>query len=149
MIRNEPDPRTGQRRWSFVGRSYNFDSAGGLIYDVDVTRPAGERIVIRSLADGSPFNPEAWYNVAMTSYRASGGGGIMREGAGIDTDSIDERIVARYPEVRELLYDYLKIHGSIDPAETGDRSVIGEWHFIPAGLSERLMSRDMNLLFGH
>ena len=146
-IVNEPDPRTGQKRWSFVGRSYNFDSAGGLVYDVDVTKPAGSRITVKSLADGSPFSEDAEYNVAMTSYRASGGGGILREGAGIDTDSIDSRIVARYPEIRELVYDYLQEQGSIDPDVIGSPELIGEWHFIPAAIADRLMDKDMNLMF--
>ena len=146
-IVNEPDPRTGQKRWSFVGRSYNFDSAGGLVYDVDVTKPAGSRITVKSLADGSPFSEDAEYNVAMTSYRASGGGGILREGAGIDTDSIDSRIVARYPEIRELVYDYLQEHGSIDPAVIGSPELIGEWHFIPEAIADRLMDKDMRLMF--
>lgn len=146
-IVNEPDPRTGQKRWSFVGRSYNFDSAGGLVYDVDVTKPAGSRITVKSLADGAPFSEDAEYNVAMTSYRASGGGGILREGAGIDTDSIDSRIVARYPEIRELVYDYLQEHGSIDPDVIGSPELIGEWHFIPATIADRLMDKDMKLMF--
>ena len=146
-IVNEPDPRTGQKRWSFVGRSYNFDSAGGLVYDVDVTKPAGSRITVKSLADGAPFSEDAEYNVAMTSYRASGGGGILREGAGIDTDSIDSRIVARYPEIRELVYDYLQEHGSIDPAVIGSPELIGEWHFIPETIADRLMDKDMRLMF--
>lgn len=146
-IVNEPDPRTGQKRWSFVGRSYNFDSAGGLVYDVDVTKPAGSRITVKSLADGAPFSEDAEYNVAMTSYRASGGGGILREGAGIDTDSIDSRIVARYPEIRELVYDYLQEHGSIDPAVIGSPELIGEWHFIPEAIADRLMDKDMRLMF--
>ena len=146
-IVNEPDPRTGQKRWSFVGRSYNFDSAGGLVYDVDVTKPAGSRITVKSLADGSPFSEDAEYNVAMTSYRASGGGGILREGAGIDTDSIDSRIVARYPEIRELVYGYLQEHGSIDPDVIGNPELIGEWHFIPETIADRLMDKDMRLMF--
>lgn len=146
-IVNEADSRTGQKRWSFVGRSYNFDSAGGVNYTVDVTRPVGERVKVTSLADGSPFNPDAEYNVAMTSYRASGGGGLMREGAGIDTDKIDDRVVEYYPEIRNLIYDYLTKNGSIDPAVIGDRSVVGYWEFIPADLAAKAMDRDMELLF--
>ena len=146
-IVNEPDPRTGQKRWSFVGRSYNFDSAAGLNYVVDVNRPAGERVIIESLADGTPFSFEAEYNVAMTSYRASGGGGLMREGAGIDTDRIGERVVEYYPEIRELIYDYLVEHKEIDPARTGDPSLIGQWKFVPEAMAEKAMDRDMDLLF--
>ncbi len=146
-IVNEPDPRTGQKRWSFVHRSYNFDSAGGLIYDVDITKPAGSRVIIRSLADGTAFDEAAEYNVAMTSYRASGGGGIMREGAGIDTERIEDRVVEYYPEIREILYDYLVRNGEINPETVGDRAVIGEWKFIPEGRAEKLLDRDMKLLF--
>ena len=146
-ISDDPDPRTGQKHWSFVNRSYNFDSAGGLIYDVDVTRPFGSRILIKSLADGSIFDETRKYNVAMTSYRASGGGGIMREGAGVDTDKIDERVVEYYPEIREILYDYLLKNGKIDPEVIGDRTVVGEWRFIPESIAQKAMERDMTLLF--
>ena len=46
-IVDSPDPRTGASSWSFVGRSYNFDSAAGLVYTVDVTKPYGQRVEIR------------------------------------------------------------------------------------------------------
>lgn len=146
-IVNDPDPRTGQQQWSFINRSYNFDSAGGLVYKVDVTRPKGERVLIESLADGKPFEESAEYNVAMTSYRASGGGGIMRKGAGIDTDRISDRVVEYYPEIRDILYDYLLKNGEIDPEKIGDREVIGEWKFVPESLASKAMDRDMLLLF--
>ena len=147
-IINEPDARTGQKRWSFINRSYNFDSAAGLVYDVDVTKPMGARVIIKSLADGTAFDQETEYNVAMTSYRASGGGGLMRE-TGIDTDRIDERVVEYYPEIRDILYDYLVEHGDIDPAKIGDRTVIGEWRFVPEKLADKAMDNDMLLLFPH
>ena len=146
-ITDRPDPRTGQKKWSFVNRSYNFDSAGGLIYTVDVTQPCGQRVNVESLADGSTFDEAAKYNVAMTSYRASGGGSIMREGAGIDTDNIAERTVAYYPEIREILYEYLKANKEIAPEKIGHAAVIGHWKFVPETMAEKAMERDMGLLF--
>jgi 2',3'-cyclic-nucleotide 2'-phosphodiesterase/3'-nucleotidase len=146
-IKDSPDPRTGRKHWSFVNRSYNFDSAGGLIYEVDVTKPKGERVNIKSLADGTPFDLSASYNVAMTSYRASGGGNIMREGAGVDTDRIADRVVAYHPEIRDILYDYLVAHKEIDPATIGDRTVIGEWSFVPEDLAAKALEQDMKLVF--
>ena len=146
-ITDRPDPRTGQKKWSFVNRSYNFDSAGGLVYTVDVTQPCGQRVNVESLADGSTFDEAAKYNVAMTSYRASGGGSIMREGAGIDTDYIAERTVAYYPEIREILYEYLKANKEIAPEKIGDPAVIGSWKFVPEPMAEKAMERDMCLLF--
>ena len=140
------DPRTGQSRWSFGAPTYNFDSAAGLIYDVDVTKPFGERIMIRSLADGSAFDESAEYKVAMTSYRASGGGELMKK-AGIDTDRIDERVTGYHPEIRNILYDYLVEHGEIDSATISDASVIGQWRFIPEKKAQAALARDMSLLF--
>ena len=146
-IVDTPDPRTGAARWSFEGRSYNFDSAAGLVYTVDVTRPKGSRVQVKSLADGSAFDPEAWYNVAMTSYRASGGGNHLFAGAGLSKEESEERIVARHPEIRELIYQYFKQHGTVDAALVGDRSVIGEWHFVPEKTAGPMIERDMELIF--
>ena len=145
-IEARDDARTQQQRWSFVNRSYNFDSAAGINYTVDVTKPFGQRINITSMADGSAFDPQREYNVAMTSYRASGGGNLMKE-TGIDTDRIDDRVVARYPEIRNILYDYLMENGSIDPEVIGNPAVIGQWKFVPEQLAEAAMERDMQLLF--
>ena len=146
-IHNVPDTRTGLERWSFVNASFNFDSMAGINYTVDVTKPYGERINIESLAHGDAFDPAATYNVAMTSYRASGGGGTM-DRIGIDTDRIDERVVRKYPEIRNMIYDYLKANGSIDPEVIGDPSVIGHWEFVPANIAAPSIARDMRLLFG-
>ena len=55
--------------------SYNFDSAMGIRYTVDVTKQQGQRVTITSMSDGSLFNPDSTYSVAVNSYRASGGGG--------------------------------------------------------------------------
>ena len=141
------DPRTGSRNWSFVNRSYNFDSAGGLYYEVDVTKQMGSRIRISYLADGTPFDENAQYNVAVTSYRANGGGGILRDGAGINTDRIDVRVVEYYPEIRDILYDYLLENKVIDPAVTANPDVIGAWRFVPESLAVPALERDMDLLF--
>ena len=139
--------RSRQKGWSFVDLSYNFDSVAGINYTVDVTQPRGKRIVVSSMADGSAFDPARSFNVAVTSYRASGGGNLLDE-IGIDTDKIDERVVARYPEIRNILYDYLKEHGSIDPEVIGDPRVIGSWKFVPEKLAAPALKDDLALLFG-
>lgn len=146
-MRAGEDQRSGQTAWHFIGRSYNFDSAAGLDYTVDVTKPDGERINISSLADGSAFYPDSTYNVAMTSYRASGGGGLIINGAGISPDDIESRIVARYPEMRVLLYEYLQKNGKIASESISDPSVIGHWEFIPEKV-QKTLTEDMNLMFG-
>lgn len=139
--------RSQQKGWSFDGLPYNFDSMAGLNYTVDITKPRGERIAISSLADGSAFAADASYNVAVTSYRASGGGGLLDE-IGIDTDLIDERVVARYPEIRNLIYERLQKDPSIDQEEISDPALLGTWKFVPEPLASKRIEDDMKLLFG-
>lgn len=147
FIKDMPDARTGASKWSFVNRSYNFDSAAGISYTVDVTKPCGGRVDIISLADGTPFNLDSKYTVAMTSYRANGGGAILTEGAGIQHSALQERIIARYPEVRDLLYKFISSHVSIGPSQFSNRAVLGSWHFVPEEVVEPLMKKDMDLVF--
>ena len=147
-IRNASDPRTGQKSWSFIARSYNFDSAAGINYEVDVTKSAGNRVNIISMADGSAFEPDQTYTVAMTSYRANGGGGLLKNGAGLDAEAVKERIVARYPEIRELLYEFILEHKEINAELISNPQVIGGWKFVPEALASKAMSEDIRLLFG-
>ena len=141
------DPRNNQEGWSFVGRPYNFDSAAGINYTVDVTKPTGERISISSLADGSAFDPDAEYIAAMTSYRASGAGGILTEGAGIPEAELEKRIIHRYPEIRELLYGFINEYGLIDGTAIYDTKRNGEWKFIPDDIASQGIAKDLGLLF--
>lgn len=145
-IQQLDDPRTGQKGWSFINRSYNFDSASGINYTVCVTMPAGRRVEIHSMADGSAFDPAKTYRVAMTSYRANGGGALL-EKAGIP-DS-EPRVVAREKEIRDLVYDYFKEHGTVTPELVGRPEVIGRWYFTPNPLAETVLHQDMRLLFPH
>ena len=153
-IQDREDPRSGAKRWSFVNRSYNFDSLGGAFYTVDLSKPYGDRVEISRLADGRDFDPEDDYKVAMTSYRANGGGELMQLGAGIDASELEGRVSERYPEVRELLFDFFRHHlgadGEIAPVtseELSDPALIGAWSFIPEDLAAPALREDYRLLF--
>jgi len=140
------DPRNNQASWSFEKRSYNFDSAAGLKYTVDVTKPEGERVNIISMADGTPFDENAEYTVAMTSYRANGGGDTLNKGAGIAKEDVESHIIQRYPEIREFIYQFIEENKDITHDLISNESVIGEWHFIPES-SKAGIEKDMALLF--
>lgn len=146
-IENAPDPRTGASRWSFVNRSYNFDSAAGINYTVDVTAAAGSRVNITSMADGSAFDPDAKYSVAMTSYRANGGGELLTKGAGIPRGELGSRVLGRYDEIREFVYRFISSHKLVDHALVDDRSVLGSWSFVPESVAEPLLKADLDLVF--
>ncbi|MCQ2140800.1 MAG: 5'-nucleotidase C-terminal domain-containing protein [Bacteroidales bacterium] len=143
-IRQVGDPRNSQEGWSFVHRSYNFDSAAGVNYTVDVTKPFGERITLSTMASGEPFDITETYEVAMTSYRANGGGELL-EKAGIPDSS--DRIVLKAKEIRDLVYDFFLTHGTVTHELVGDPSIIGKWEFIPSDMAKKAINADMLLLF--
>ena len=80
-------------RGSFKNFSFNFDSAVGIVYTVDVTKPDGEKVAILSMADGTPFDMDKMYKVAVNSYRGNGGGELLTKGSGISQDELKERII--------------------------------------------------------
>lgn len=126
----------------FVYPSYNFDSAAGIIYTVDVTKPKGEKITIISLADGTPFDPNRMYRVALNSYRGNGGGEILTKGAGIPQDQLASRIVsATDKDLRYYLMEYIKQKGTLTP------QALNQWKFIPEEWAKKAAEREYKLLF--
>ena len=123
--------------------SYNFDSAAGIIYTVDVTKPRGEKITIVLMADGSRFDPDAIYKVAINSYRGNGGGNLLTQGAGIAPEELSSRILdSTDKDLRYYLMEYIINHPEIK-ATTNDN-----WRFIPKDIVEPAAKRDRELLFG-
>lgn len=123
--------------------SYNFDSAAGLRYTVDVRQPAGRKINIEGLADGRPFDPQATYRVAVNSYRGNGGGGLLTEGAGIPADQLQERIVwSTDKDLRFYLMQEIRRQGHIAPRS------LDTWRFVPEEWTAKARLRDERILFG-
>jgi 2',3'-cyclic-nucleotide 2'-phosphodiesterase/3'-nucleotidase len=84
--------------------SYNYDSAQGINYTVDVSKPAGDRVAITTLADGTAFDPAKTYSVAINSYRAMGGGGLLERGAKISSADLLSMKYVTSATTRDLRY---------------------------------------------
>lgn len=122
--------------------AYNFDSAAGIIYDVDVTKPQGRKITIKSMTDGSPFDTEKTYKVAINSYRGNGGGDLLTKGAGIPHKELSSRVLSSTDkDLRFYLIKELEKRGTITPA------VIPNWRFIPDALVRPAIEKDKTILF--
>lgn len=104
------------------GPSYNWDSADGIIYQVDRSAPAGRRVAILSMTDGTPFYPDRTYKVAMTSYRASGGGDLLRNGAKVDPSQLV--VLDRMKDIRSIVGDYIAAEEEVVPM------VATNWKFV-------------------
>ncbi len=111
------------------GPAYNYDSATGLNYTVKKSAKKGNRVKITTMADGRPFDMEGQYKVAMTSYRASGAGDLLKN-AGIDPSEIEGRTINRLPEIRELIYEYLLQEKVVVPSELSKNPKLGTWNFV-------------------
>jgi len=141
-MKHTKDSRSGKDSWRLFQFCSNLDSASGINYTVCVTMPYGSRVQIHSFADGSAFDESKTYKVAMTSYRASGGGALLGN-AGIP----EPPVVWKGKEIRDLIYDYILEHKIITPALAGDESLLGSWSFTPQPLCRSLFQEDFKLLF--
>jgi 2',3'-cyclic-nucleotide 2'-phosphodiesterase/3'-nucleotidase len=86
---------------------FNYDTAEGVEYDVDLTRPEGDRI--RNLTfQGKPLSPTQPLLIAINNYRAAGSAGYdMFKGAKIVWKSGEEirDLLVRYYTERKTLPD--------------------------------------------
>ena len=123
---------------------YNFDSAAGIYYTVDVTKPAGDRITITRMADGSPFDESKTYRVAINSYRGNGGGGHLTEGAGIPHNQLQQRVVkSTNKDLRFYMIKYIESKGTIEP------QCHFYWSIFPEEWVKRASESDKNILFSN
>ena len=130
-------------RASFQNFSFNFDSAAGIIYTVDVTKPKGEKVTIVSMADGAPFRMDHIYKVALNSYRGNGGGELLTKGSGIPQEKLKERIIfSTDKDLRFYLMQYIEKKGTLNPR------ALNQWKFIPEEWVKPAAERDYEYLFG-
>ncbi len=128
--------------YQLAGPSFNFDSMAGILYAVDVSRPAGERIRMESMADGTPFKMDERYKVAINSYRGNGGGGHLTVGAGIAKEDLPGRIVAATD--KDLRYYLMKW---IESTKTITPEPLGNWQVVPDTWWQAGKKRDYDLLY--
>lgn len=121
---------------------YNFDSAAGVDYTVDVSKPEGSRVIISGFSDGRPFDKNKTYYIAVNSYRGNGGGGHFTEGAGISKQELRSRVIKSTD--RDLRYYILK---SIEAKKTINPEPIGNWKIIPEKWTKAAASREYKILF--
>ena len=140
LLLNEKDNGFGR----FRNPSFNFDSAAGIIYTVDVTKPYGKRIAIERMADGKPFEMDKQYRVAVNSYRGNGGGDLLTKGAGIPKAELAKRIV--FSTDKDLRYYLMK---RIEEVKVLNPAPLNQWRFIPEKWTVPAAKRDYELLFGN
>ncbi|MCI6161177.1 MAG: 5'-nucleotidase C-terminal domain-containing protein [Prevotellaceae bacterium] len=137
------DAKSDKQRNGFKNLVFNFDSAAGIDYVVDVTKPHGEKVKIFGMSNGEPFYPEKRYRVAMNSYRGNGGGELLTKGAGIPQKELQTRILyMSEKDQRYYLMKEIEEGGILDPKPNNN------WHFVPTEWAEPALKRDRQIIFG-
>ena len=132
-----------QQRTGFQYYTFNFDSAAGIDYEVDLTKPDGQKVRILQMSNGQPFDEKKWYKVVMNSYRANGGGELLTHGAGIPKDSLDNRVIWHTDlDQRHYLTEEIHRQGTINPQPNHN------WRFVPEEWVKPALERDRKILFG-
>ena len=85
--------------------AYNFDMAEGVTYELDITKPIGQRIQNLRF-HGQPLAPTRKLRLATNNYRVNGGGGYtMYRNAPV--------IYRSGEEIRELIIDWVERHKTV------------------------------------
>lgn len=96
--------------------SYNFDIAEGVTYDLNLTKPFGQRIENLQFR-GKPLLPEQKLRLATNNYRVNGGGGyVMYKGAPV--------VYRSSQEIRELIIDWVERHKTIPTEPTNNWKIV-------------------------
>ena len=142
-LRLNKDSKEDQQRTGFEYYTFNFDSACGIDYEVDLTKPDGQKVRILQMSNGQPFDEKKWYKVVMNSYRANGGGELLTRGAGIPKDSLDDRVISyTCKDQRHYLTLEIERMGTINPQPNHN------WRFVPEEWVKPALERDRKQLFG-
>lgn len=95
---------------------YNFDVAEGVDYDLDITKPRGQRIENLRFR-GQPVIPTQKLRLATNSYRVNGGGGyLMYKDA--------PEVYRSSEEIREMIVEWVDQHKQIPPEPTNNWRLI-------------------------
>jgi 2',3'-cyclic-nucleotide 2'-phosphodiesterase / 3'-nucleotidase len=123
-------------------RFYNFDSAAGIEYIVDVSKPVGERINIIRFSNGNDFDLNKKYKAAINSYRGNGGGGHLTRGAKIPHDELSKRVINSTE--KDLRYFVMKW---IENKQTVEPKLLNNWKVVPENFWLAGKQKDYQLLF--
>lgn len=120
-------------------RGYNYDMAQGFIYEINLTKEPGNRIINMKNMDGTPFDLEKTYNVTLNSYRYNGGGGHLEACEAMEKGILKVNTTYRSElAMRDLMIEYLKIVKTWGP-----ENIEQNWKLVPEDLAARAIENQL------
>ncbi|MDI6601266.1 MAG: 5'-nucleotidase C-terminal domain-containing protein [Thermoanaerobacteraceae bacterium] len=105
---------------------YNYDMFEGVDYKIDISKPAGERIIDLKF-QGKPVTDDMVLKLAINNYRFNGGGGFMKA-AGITNPKVlfdSQKEMGDNGQIRNLIISYIDEKGTISPEVNNNWEVVG------------------------
>ncbi len=147
QMENASDPmlfiQTTEKGSKLSTMFFNYSSAEGIDYVVDLRKPYGERVSILKMTNGDAFDEAKMYRVALNSYRGNGGGNHLTEGAGLTKEELTTRLInSTTKDLRYYLMKWIEEKGTVDIQCNHNWKVIPEeWH-------SEATKREYELLYG-
>ncbi|HYF83927.1 MAG TPA: 5'-nucleotidase C-terminal domain-containing protein [Clostridia bacterium] len=104
---------------------YNYDMIQGVNYQLDITQPAGKRVVNLTFK-GQPVSDTLTFKVALNNYRFGGGGGHMAAiGLTQPKNLYDSQVtLGDDGQIRTLIINYIKENKTISPVVDNNYNLI-------------------------
>ena len=116
--------------FSETRRFYFMDIFGGVNYEVNISRPVGERIENLTWPDGRPVQDDDVFTVAVSNYRTDSGLTVPGEIYAAEEDMpevLETEICGNIGGIHALISDYIinVKHGGITPEKAGNWKITG------------------------
>jgi len=122
---------------------FNYDSAEGIDYELDLRKNKGNRITIHKMSNGQAFDLNKTYRVALNSYRGNGGGGHLTEGSGLSKEELTKRLINS--TTKDLRFYLMKW---IEEKKVVEVTCNKNWTVAPADWWQQAKEREFELLYG-
>lgn len=114
-------------------------TAAGIVYEIDVTKPEGNRINIISMSDGKPFEPDKMYRTTVNSKQYSDT--PLSRMIGITNKEMRDRMVVSSPaDIRYYMITRISLSREADMAYTVP--VESHWKLVPQGIVSSCLAKD-------
>jgi len=147
QMKNESDPmlfiESSERGHRLSTMFFNYDSAEGIDYVLDLKKDKGQRISISKMTNGEPFDLNKTYKVALNSYRGNGGGNHLTEGSGLSKEDLTERLVNS--TTKDLRFYLMKW---IEDKKVVEVNCNNNWTVSPQNWWQQAKEREFELLYG-